>query len=54
MYVYSIAKTHQPINPKTHQKPWVDGFLGKNPGFLGTLPDGNDFNKSEYNIVTIR
>ncbi len=37
MYVYNIAKTHQPIDPKTHQKPWVDGFLGKNPGFLGTL-----------------
>jgi hypothetical protein len=37
MYVYSIAKTHQPIDPKTHQKPWVDGFWGKNPGFLGTL-----------------
>ncbi len=37
MYVYSIAKTHQPKNPKTHQKPWVDGFWGKNPGFLGTL-----------------
>ncbi len=41
MYVYSIAKTHQPIDPKTHQKPWVDGFWGKNPGFLGTLIETN-------------